>query len=140
MAKLSRSLSNVTVVCHCCCGDYNGSLCAYSLCMAKDESRERSLQGTISPLYPSYPSTFTELTTIKLASETRHAITTFKAISFTYSAVGSRVSFNQGNATGQNNDLWSWSCSAQADAMSSVNQSSSNCLTSVSCKMTKRLS
>jgi hypothetical protein len=64
-----------------------------------------------------------------VATAASYAITSAKAVSYGLSAVVSRTSFNFGNASGQNNDLWSWTCTEQAATMNPVNHAESNCNT-----------
>lgn len=72
------------------------------------------------------------LTVWKLASSGYGIYTTFKGISYAYSAVVCKTGFDQGNATGDNNDLWSWLCRSKDSTTSAVTQASANCTGSVS--------
>jgi hypothetical protein len=62
----------------------------------------------------------------------RYVVTSAKTVSYAISAVISKTSFDFGNATNQNTDLWSWTCTDQAATKDSINQAESNCTTQVS--------
>lgn len=58
-----------------------------------------------------------------------YIVTSSKTVSYAISAVISKTSFDYGNNTGMNTDLWSYTCTNQAASMDNVIQASSNCNT-----------
>ncbi|KAK4160486.1 hypothetical protein QBC43DRAFT_359391 [Cladorrhinum sp. PSN259] len=64
----------------------------------------------------------------RIAATSHTILTTVKGLSYTLTSVVCRGGFNYGNQSNTNADLWSWTCSPQGDAMSSVNQSEANCV------------
>lgn len=67
----------------------------------------------------------------RLAGQMLHIITTVKGLAYVVGATACRSTYSAGQPDG-GSDLWSWSCSAKADAMSSVNMSRFNCTADVS--------
>ncbi|KAF2416995.1 hypothetical protein EJ08DRAFT_654627 [Tothia fuscella] len=65
----------------------------------------------------------------KVALGAHKIITTLKGVSYFLTVLVCREGFSQGKASGQNNDLWGWSCSAMGDKMSHVNQAPTICAT-----------
>ncbi|KAH8660087.1 hypothetical protein BX600DRAFT_513727 [Xylariales sp. PMI_506] len=58
-----------------------------------------------------------------------YVVTSAKTVSYAISSAISKTSFDFGNATNQNSDLWSWTCTDQAATQDSVTQAESNCAT-----------
>jgi hypothetical protein len=50
-----------------------------------------------------------------------------KTVSFAIAAVVSKTTFDYGNSSGTNGDLWSYTCTDQAETLNNVIQSDSNC-------------
>lgn len=67
----------------------------------------------------------------EIAVGAHYVAVTAKMASFVITSVVCRVGFNFGSSSGNNNDLWSWTCSAKSDAMADVTQASSDCSTQV---------
>lgn len=67
----------------------------------------------------------------EIAAGAHYIAVTAKMASFAITSVVCRVGFNFGNSSGSNDDLWSWTCTAKAAEMDSVNQASSDCSTQV---------
>lgn len=59
----------------------------------------------------------------QLAIKFHYWITSLKAFSYTIAAAVCRTGFSMGNQQ----DLWGWSCSAQGQAMATINNASMNC-------------
>jgi hypothetical protein len=68
----------------------------------------------------------------EIAMGAHYVAVTAKMASFAITSIVCKVGFDYGNSSGTNDDLWSWSCTAQAAEMDSVNQAESNCATQVS--------
>lgn len=61
-----------------------------------------------------------------------YIVSSTKTVSFAISAVVSRTSFDFGNNSGTNSDIWSYTCTDQAATNNAVIQAESNCTTQVS--------
>lgn len=72
------------------------------------------------------------LLTCQIAIRSNAVITTIKTTAYGFSTVVCKAGFDLGNANGQNNDLWSWSCSAKGSKMNSVNNANFTCTGNVS--------
>jgi len=68
----------------------------------------------------------------RLAASSHNLLTVVKGLSYGLTSAVCRSGFNFGNSSGDNNDLWSWTCSPKGDAMASVNQADANCMGQVS--------
>lgn len=68
---------------------------------------------------------------IMVGNGAHYVVTSAKTVSFAISTVTSKTSFDFENATNQNADLWSWTCTDQAASMDSLTQAESNCTTQV---------
>ncbi len=68
---------------------------------------------------------------IMVGGAAHYVVTSAKTVSYAISAVISKTSFDFGNTTNQNADLWSWTCTDQAATMDSLTQAESNCTTQV---------
>lgn len=68
----------------------------------------------------------------EIAAGAHYVAVTAKMASFAITSIVCKVGFDFGNRSGTNDDLWSWSCTAQAAEMDSVNQANSDCATQVS--------
>jgi hypothetical protein len=79
-----------------------------------------------------FPNTRIGQRAFKIAVSTHSFVGATKSFAYAVSAIVCRTSFNSGNASGQNKDLWSWTCSPKADAEASVNKASFLCTGSVS--------
>jgi hypothetical protein len=64
---------------------------------------------------------------IAVGGAANYVVTSAKTVAYAISAVISRTSFNFGNATSQNSDLWSWTCTSQAATMNNMTQAETNC-------------
>ena len=69
---------------------------------------------------------------LRIAMSAHTILTTVKGLSYAITSVVCRGGFNFGNDSGQNDDLWGWTCSPKADAMASVNDAAANCSGQVS--------
>lgn len=67
-----------------------------------------------------------------IASGAYGVVTSAKTIAYALTSIVCRAGFNFGNASDTHMDLWSWTCTAKAAEMASVNQAPSNCETQVS--------
>lgn len=67
-----------------------------------------------------------------VAIKAHWVITSAKTVSYLLTAVACRAGFDQGNASGNNNDLWSWTCSDKAKPMEATNNCDANCTMQVS--------
>jgi len=63
----------------------------------------------------------------RIATQSYDILTCIKGVAYLYVSVVCRGGFNYGNSSGQNNDLWGWTCGAAADKLNSVTQASANC-------------
>ncbi|KAK3366800.1 hypothetical protein B0T24DRAFT_368392 [Lasiosphaeria ovina] len=63
---------------------------------------------------------------VRIGSAAHHVVASAKAVSYGISAVISKTSFDFGNASGQNADLWSYTCTDQAASVTMI-QAESNC-------------
>ncbi len=61
-----------------------------------------------------------------------YIVNSTKTVSFAISAVVSKTSFDFGNNSGTNSDLWSYTCTDEAATNNAVIQAESNCDTQVS--------
>jgi hypothetical protein len=68
----------------------------------------------------------------RIAMSSYSILTTAKGLSYTLTAVLCRGGYNFGNASGQNNDLWSWTCTDQAAKFDAVTNAEANCQGQVS--------
>lgn len=75
-----------------------------------------------------WPSSSVGRMAFSLANSANYVIKTFKAIAYAYSTVVCKTMFDQGNASGMNTDLWSWTCSPKADAHANITHAGANCL------------
>jgi len=66
-------------------------------------------------------------TFFEIATKSYNTLACVKGMSYVLVSVVCRGGFNYGNSTGQNNDLWSWTCSPAADEFDSVTQAGANC-------------
>jgi len=64
---------------------------------------------------------------VLIGSAAHTVISSAKTISYAISAVIMKTSFDYGNTSRQNTDLWSYTCSDQAAAVNDVIQGDSNC-------------
>lgn len=64
---------------------------------------------------------------IAVGGAANYIVTSAKTVAYAISAVISRTSYNFGNATSQNSDLWSWTCTDQAATMDNMTQAETNC-------------
>jgi len=64
---------------------------------------------------------------VTLALSMYWAVSMGKTVAYSVAAVLCRSGYNYGNSSGTNTDLWSWTCSNQAQEMGSVNQADPNC-------------
>jgi len=62
-----------------------------------------------------------------IAKKSYNILTCVKGVSYVLASVVCKSGFSYGNSTGQNNDLWSWTCSAAADKFDSLTQAGANC-------------
>ncbi|KAH8901158.1 hypothetical protein GQ53DRAFT_814636 [Thozetella sp. PMI_491] len=56
-----------------------------------------------------------------------YIVTSAKTVSYAISSAITKTSFDFGNATNQNADLWSWTCTDQAATKDSITQAEANC-------------
>lgn len=68
---------------------------------------------------------------IAVGNAAYYVVTSVKTVSYAISSAISKTSFDFGNATNQNSDLWSWTCTDQAATMDAMTQAESNCNTQV---------
>ncbi len=66
-------------------------------------------------------------TLLRIAESSHTILTCAKGLSYALTSIVCRGGFNYGNSTGQNSDLWSWTCSDAADKFDSITQAGANC-------------
>jgi hypothetical protein len=66
-------------------------------------------------------------TLLGVATKSHNLLTCVKGVSYLLVSVVCRSGFDYGNASGQNNDLWGWTCSSAADQFADVTQAGANC-------------
>ncbi len=64
---------------------------------------------------------------LRIAEKAHQLLSCIKGLSYAITAVVCRSGFVYGNDSGQNTDLWSWTCSDAADRFDSVTQAGANC-------------
>jgi len=62
-----------------------------------------------------------------MATRSHSLLTCVKGLSYLLASIVCRSGFDYGNATGQNNDLWGWTCSSAADKFADVTQAGTQC-------------
>ncbi|KAK1760037.1 hypothetical protein QBC47DRAFT_396046 [Echria macrotheca] len=73
-------------------------------------------------LFPTMARTF-----LRIATKSYNILTCAKGVSYVLVSAVCKGGFDYGNASGQNNDLWGWTCSSAADKFDSLTQASANC-------------
>ncbi|KAL8393774.1 hypothetical protein RB595_003501 [Gaeumannomyces hyphopodioides] len=76
-----------------------------------------------------WPSTRYARWAVTIGGAAQYVVSSTKTISYAISAVVSKTSFDFGNASGTNPDLWSYTCTDQAAALDEMIQAESNCNT-----------
>ncbi|KLU89821.1 hypothetical protein MAPG_08790 [Magnaporthiopsis poae ATCC 64411] len=74
-----------------------------------------------------WPSTKFARWAVTIGGAAQYMVSSTKTVGFAISAVVSKTSFDFGNASGTNPDLWSYTCTDQAAALNSMIQAESNC-------------
>jgi len=74
-------------------------------------------------LFPAYATIF-----LNLATKAQNVVTCAKAVSYLITAIVCRSGFDYGQASGQKNDLWGWTCTSAAQEFDPVTGASANCV------------
>lgn len=74
-------------------------------------------------LFPSHAAVF-----LKIATKAQNVATCAKGLSYLLTAVVCRSGFDYGKSSGQNNDLWGWTCSSAAEKFDDLTQARANCV------------